>query len=340
MKKYLDLSSWSRKAAIGSMLIVAFAVIGCDDSSSASAGPNDEPGVESSSSSGMVTDKVGEPAEPAEDASSSSEKVKQSNSSSSVDPVSSSSFLGDKNSSSSGQNEASSSSLKAESSSSDENSQSSSSKDSELAEGFLTDSRDGQTYKTVTIGTQTWMAENLNYADSVMTPSLKGRSWCYDNNADSCAKYGRLYTWAAAIDSVALQNQDDNLICGYGRFCKSLLKKQGLCPDSWHLPDTTEWKMLFEAVGGQGVAGKALKTQSSWSDNSGGTNDYGFSALPSGFYREYDGFSYVNHLSNFWTATETTSYTSYYISLESVGDAANRYDISKGNAFSVRCLKD
>ena len=184
------------------------------------------------------------------------------------------------------------------------------------------------------------MAENLNYADSVMTPSLNGRSWCYNNNADSCAKYGRLYTWAAAIDSVALQNQDDNLICGYGRFCKSLLKKQGLCPDSWHLPDTTEWKMLFEAVGGQGVAGRALKTQSSWSDNSGGTNNYGFSALPSGFYREYDGFSYVNHLSNFWTATETTSYTSYYISLESVGDAANRYDISKGNAFSVRCLKD
>ena len=206
--------------------------------------------------------------------------------------------------------------------------------------GTMTDSRDGKTYKTVKIGEQVWMAENLNYADSVMTPSLNGRSWCYDNNADSCAKYGRLYTWAAAIDSVALQNQDDNLICGYGRFCKSLLKKQGLCPDSWHLPDTTEWKMLFEAVGGQGVAGRALKTQSNWSDNSRGTNSYGFSALPSGYYREYDGFSYVNHLSNFWTATEGTSYTSYYISLESVGDAANRYDISKGNAFSVRCLKD
>ena len=267
------------KKFLVTMGLVAFAVVGCDDSSSASVGPNDEPGIESSSSS---SGKVTEPAEVT----------------------------------------------------------SSSSKDPELAEESFTDARDGQTYKTVTIGTQTWMAENLNYADSVMTPSLKGRSWCYDNNADSCAKYGRLYTWAAAIDSVALQNQDDNLICGYGRFCKSLLKKQGLCPDSWHLPDTTEWKMLFEAVGGQGVAGRALKTQSSWSDNSGGTDDYGFSALPSGFYREYDGFSYVNHLSNFWTATETTSYTSYYISLESVGDAANRYDISKGNAFSVRCLKD
>ena len=320
-------------------VLLAF-LAACDDSSSASAGQNDEPGVESSSSSGMVTDKVGEPAEPAEDASSSSEKVKQSNSSSSVDPVSSSNLQGDKKSSSSGVKDSSSSSVKSESSSSVGDSQSSSSKDPELAEGFLTDNRDGQTYKTVTIGTQTWMAENLNYADSVMTPSLNGRSWCYDNNADSCAKYGRLYTWAAAIDSVALQNQDNNLICGYGRFCKSLLKKQGLCPDSWHLPDTTEWKMLFEAVGGQGVAGRALKTQSSWSDNSGGTNNYGFSALPSGYYREYDGFSYVNHLSNFWTATEGTSYTSYYISLESVGDAANRYDISKGNAFSVRCLKD
>ena len=278
------------------MGLMAFAVVGCDDSSSASAGPNDEPGVELSSSS---SGKVFEPVEVT-----------------------------------------SSSSLKSESSSSVGDSQSSSSKDPELAEGFLTDNRDGQTYKTVTIGTQTWMAENLNYADSVMTPSLNGRSWCYYNNADFCAKYGRLYTWAAAIDSVALQNQDDNLICGYGRFCKSLLKKQGLCPDSWHLPDTTEWKMLFEAVGGQGVAGRALKTQSNWSDNSGGTNSYGFSALPSGYYREYDGFSYVNHLSNFWTATEGTSYTSYYISLESVGDAANRYDISKGNAFSVRCLKD
>ena len=312
------------KKFLVTMGLVAFAVVGCDDSSSVSAGPNDEPGIESSSSS---SGKVTEPAE-------------VTSSSSSVDTISSLSLQGDKNSSSSGQNEASSSSLKSESSSSDGDLLSSSSKDPELAEGFLTDPRDGQTYKTVTIGTQTWMAENLNYADSVMTPSLKGRSWCYDNNADSCAKYGRLYTWAAAIDSVALQNQDDNLICGYGRFCKSLLKKQGLCPDSWHLPDTTEWKMLFEAVGGQGVAGRALKTQSSWSDNSGGTNNYGFSALPSGYYREYDGFSYVNHLSNFWTATETTSYTSYYISLESVGDAANRYDISKSNGFSVRCLKD
>ena len=164
------------KKFLVTMGLVAFAFVGCDDSSSASAGSNDEPGIESSSSS---SGKVTEPAE-------------VTSSSSSEDPVSSSSLQGDKKSSSSGVKDTSSSSLKSESSYSVGDSQSSSSKDPELAEGFLTDNRDGQTYKTVTIGTQTWMAENLNYADSVMTPSLNGRSWCYDNNADSCAKYGRL----------------------------------------------------------------------------------------------------------------------------------------------------
>ena len=65
---------------------------------------------------------------------------------------------------------------------------------------YFCDKRDVQLYRFVTIGTQTWMAENLNYADSVKTPSLMGSSWCYDNEPDSCAKYGRLYAWAAAID--------------------------------------------------------------------------------------------------------------------------------------------
>ena len=317
------------KLFVGTLALSAMFVACGDDSASAK-----DTEIEELSSSSAV------------EIASSSSTIRNDSLSSSVIESSSSSAVEIASSSSTIRNDSSSSSVM-ETSSSSETTQSSSSSENISAGSVydataktLKDLRDGQTYKTVTIGTQTWMAENLNYADSVMTPSLNGRSWCYDNNADSCAKYGRLYTWAAAIDSVALQNQDDNLICGYGRFCKSLLKKQGLCPDSWHLPDTTEWKMLFEAVGGQGVAGRALKTQSNWSDNSGGTNSYGFSALPSGYYREYDGFSYVNRLSNFWTATEGTSYTSYYISLESVGDAANRYDISKGNAFSVRCLKD
>ena len=273
----------------------------CDDSSSASAGQNDEPAVESSSSSsGKVT-------EPAEVTSSSSEKAKQSNSSSSVDTISSSSLQGDKKSSSSGQNEASSSSLKAESSSSVGNSQSSSSKDPELAEGFLTDSRDGQTYKTVTIGTQTWMADNLNYETE--------NSYCYDDDPSNCSKYGRLYTWAAA---------------------------KTVCPEGWHLPDTTEWNTLFTAVGGSSTAGAKLKSQTGWTAYYGITNEdsFGFSALPAGFRFDYGHYINEGDYAYFWSSTEYSSYGAYYVSLDYNGDYAYLGNDGKSNGFSVRCVKD
>ena len=243
--------------------MVAF-LAACDDSSSASAGQNDEPAVESSSSS---SGKVTEPAE-------------VTSSSSSVDSVSSSSLQGDKNSSSSGQNEASSSSLKSESSSSVGDSQSSSSEVvvnssssvSELSSsslngfdwslpkeayfnpdidyGEMTDERDGLTYKTIKIDEQTWMAQNLNYADSSKTPSLLGKSWCFDNDPKNCDVGGRLYTWAAAIDSVSLAaNKENPLECGYEKICGLSGRIQGICPNGWHLPDSTEWEILFANTG-------------------------------------------------------------------------------------------
>ena len=285
------------KKFLVTMGLMAFAVVGCDDSSSASAGPNDEPGIESSSSS---SGKVTEPAEVT-----------------------------------------SSSSLKSESSSSVGDSQSSSSKDPELAEGFLTDNRDGQTYKTVTIGTQTWMAENLNYADSVTTASLKGKSWCYNDVAANCDVAGRLYTWAAAIDSVKLATDADNpLDCGYGRECGLTGKVQGICPSGWHLPSYDEWNALFTAVGGQLNAGKVLKSQTGWYSNGNGTDAFGFSALPAGSRYDYGYFNYDGYHAYFWSATELYTDLAYLMYLYYFNEYAYLdYDF-KDFGFSVRCLMD
>ena len=160
----------------------------------------------------------------------------------------------------------------------------------EISYGTLTDSRDGKTYKTVTIGKLTWMAENLNYSDSVATPSLKGKSWCYGNVAANCDVTGRLYTWAAAIDSVKLANDTVNpQTCGYGHVCyptmcgkemgcSQPLMLQGVCPDGWHLPRRDEWDMLMKEAGG--TNGLDLISQTGWYCD--GNNALGLSVIPSG----------------------------------------------------------
>ena len=122
--------------------------------------------------------------------------------------------------SSSSETSVSSSSVK---SSSSEKAESSSSKAIEPAEGMLTDSRDGKTYKTVKIGNQVWMAENLNYAYTAVPYQYKNdvsdsTSWCYDNDPTNCTKYGRLYTWSAAMDSVGTWSANGKG-CGYGVQC-------------------------------------------------------------------------------------------------------------------------
>ena len=160
----------------------------------------------------------------------------------------------------------------------------------EISYGTLADARDGKTYKTVTIGKLTWMAENLNYSDSVATPSLKGKSWCYDNVAANCDVTGRLYTWAAAIDSVKLANDTVNpQTCGYGHVCyptmcgkemgcSQPLMLQGVCPDGWHLPRRDEWDMLMKEAGG--TNGLDLISQTGWYCD--GNNALGLSVIPSG----------------------------------------------------------
>ena len=213
--------------------------------------------------------------------------------------------------------------------------------------GSMTDERDGKVYKTVKIGDQTWMAENLNYADSVKTASLKGRSWCFNKVAANCDVAGRLYRWAAAIDSMKLANDVDNpQNCGDGMICTLPARVQGICPTGWHLPSQAEWNVLITAVGGQSTSGKVLKSQSGWNsdDNGGdgnGTDAFGFSALPAGFRTSVD----VRYTSdggnvNFWCSTEGDSSAAYRMYMARNSKQATLGSRYKDYGFSVRCLKD
>jgi uncharacterized protein (TIGR02145 family) len=197
--------------------------------------------------------------------------------------------------------------------------------------GALVDNRDGKTYKTVKIGNQVWMAENLNY----QTDS----SWCYNNSDSYCEKYGRLYGWDAAMKA---------------------------CPAGWHLPAREEWDSLIFAASGVknpfvitptywDSAGGKLKAKSGWYNNTytlkngNGTDDYGFSALPGG--ARIGGYFYnVRSFGEWWTATEDVGpgfANDRYMSNESnsvIGSESARgeegHGTNKTRGQSVRCVMD
>ena len=215
---------------------------------------------------------------------------------------------------------------------------------STVVAGTMTDERDGKTYKTVTIGTQTWMAENLNYAYIGIPYNYSGytfdsTSWCYGDNPANCTKYGRLYTWAAAMDSVGTWSTNSKG-CGYGTTCSPTYPVRGICPEGWHLPTKAEFETLFTAVGGSSTAGKMLKSTSGWNSSGNGTDAYAFSALPAGR-RNYDGdFNYEGDRAYFWSSTEGDSSGAYGMCLDYYSDSAGLGNYYKYYEFSVRCLKD
>ncbi len=183
----------------------------------------------------------------------------------------------------------------------------------------VVDARDGKTYKTVKICSQTWMAENLNYDYNEGT----AKSYCYDNDPDNCTKYGRLYLWSAAMDSAGIFGKKGKK-CGYGTECNPSGTIRGVCPEGWHLPSKDEWKKL-NAVPGPVV--------DSWV---GDLESYGFSTLAAGKYYEGE-FSSKGSDAFFWSSSENYSF-SYYYRLS--GDNTYLSSDDKGNAFSVRCVKN
>ncbi|WP_176421806.1 fibrobacter succinogenes major paralogous domain-containing protein [Fibrobacter sp. UWH1] len=327
-------------------VVLALGLVACDDSTSANGSSGDENPAEESSSSVIPSEVEG----------SSSSVTSSSSVESSSSVVSSSS---EKSSSS----VASSSSVKSGSSVADKANWAY--LNPSIDYGEFTDARDGQVYKTIEIcdkenkNCQTWMAQNLNYAYTGVAfdngyYTSDSISWCYDDDPSNCATYGRLYTWAAAVDSVAIyKNYGEE--CGYGKSCTRFSASalatapvRGVCPSGWHLPSNAEWGALYTNVGGASYAGQKLKANTSlWTSYSGVTNDdsFGFSVLPAGG-RNYYGYFYgQGDYADFWSSTDyeySSSYAWYQSFHYNNGYAEQDYygNYGKNNAFSVRCLKD
>ena len=190
---------------------------------------------------------------------------------------------------------------------------------------------DGNTYKTVYIGTQQWMAENLKvskYTDGTTIPNFTKYTdttgaWAYYNNdASNNAKYGKLYNWYVGNPST---NGNKNV-----------------CPTGWHVPTDAEWYVLTEYLGGASVAGGKMKEvgTSNWnSPNTEATNTSLFSALPGG-YRDYKGFySLIGNYGCWWSSTENSTYAGTRNLVNSSGNVSGGSGTKK-NGLSVRCLKD
>ncbi|MDR1812669.1 MAG: hypothetical protein LBQ87_07570 [Candidatus Fibromonas sp.] len=223
---------------------------------------------------------------------------------------------------------------------------------------------EGKTYQTVIIGTQTWMAENLNYAAVGSKCLGEGGPVLIDDENDNritktlsnaevqanCDKYGRLYDWPTAMALPSSCNSD---------FCSDQIQSphRGICPAGWHIPNDDDWSKLFRYVdnenGGSGeedegiyvsyTAGKHLKATSGWNSRDGvsgnGTDKYGFRALPGGAGK--NGNFYGGEGGGIWRNTsEGASRVRTYSPTIGIGDDVRWGGDPKSSLWSVRCVKD
>lgn len=167
----------------------------------------------------------------------------------------------------------------------------------EVVKGRMTDARNGATYNTVRIGLQHWMAENLDYQD--------GASWCYDNKAENCELYGRLYDWQTA---------------------------RNVCPQGWHLPTHEEWNQL-QSVGNH----NALELMSTTMK---GRDAYMFSMLPAGLRFSNGSFGGVGYFAGFWSATEVDDEHAWGRDFAIGESSGSRPNCITTHGHSVRCLEN
>jgi uncharacterized protein (TIGR02145 family) len=208
----------------------------------------------------------------------------------------------------------------------------------DLTYGSMTD-HEGNTYKTIVIGTQEWMAENLNTSiyrngDSILT-DLDDATWStadsgawayYNNDASYACPYSKLYNWYACVDP------------------------RGLCPTGWHVPSDGEWTILSEYLGGESISGRLMKSAGTFEGGDGywrnyeisveGTNSSGFSGIPGSTRHADGGYGSIRDYGYFWSSSQYDSSSVWYRILDYSSSSLylNICDTQPG--FSVRCLRD
>jgi uncharacterized protein (TIGR02145 family) len=200
----------------------------------------------------------------------------------------------------------------------------------------------GQNYTTVQIGSQCWMAENLNVGtmiEGTISQSDNGliEKHCYNNEPDSCDLYGGLYKW----DEVMQYSTDTGI--------------QGICPPGWHIPTDEEWKILEGEVDSQygypdpewnntvwrGFdAGDHLRSSQGWFNNENGSDTYGFNAMAGGTKSNSNYYYEVSITGRWWSSTMSGGNTAWYRAMQHNKDDIYRIGEGKSYGFSVRCLKD
>lgn len=189
--------------------------------------------------------------------------------------------------------------------------------------GILTDTRDGQQYQTVTIGTQCWMRQNLNYgtqvADvSVMTNNSTVEKACYNNTTSNCTTYGGIYTWDEAMN--------------YGTAI------QGICPNGWHIPSQADFQILINYLGSS-TAGQKMKATSFDAPAWDGTNTSGFTAIPGGIGQGAN-YLYMGQRDTYWSSTAFSSTDAYDYDLSSGTNTLVEAPNTKNSGYCIRCIQD
>jgi uncharacterized protein (TIGR02145 family) len=191
---------------------------------------------------------------------------------------------------------------------------------------------DGNSYDTVRIGNQTWMAENLNVShfrngdtipeaktdeDWVKASENEQPAWCYyENDTMNGVKYGKLYNWYAVNDP------------------------RSIAPVGYRIPTDAEWTKLIDYLGGESEAAKKMKSTSGWHENGNGINTSGFSGLPGGNRGYYGTFRYIGGSSSWWSSSENITVYAWFRGLSYFYDSVEIEHGNKGNGYYIRCLRD